>query len=39
MKIDKLNKIKGNIIKLTIILIVMFLIGLIFIKLGNFKGM
>lgn len=39
MKIDKLNNIMKNIVKLTIILIVMVLIGFTFIRLGNFKGM
>lgn len=39
MKIDKLNNIMKNIVKLTIILIVMVLIGFIFIRLFNFKGM
>lgn len=39
MKIDKLNNIMKNIVKLTIILIVMVLIGFVFIKLFNFKGM
>lgn len=39
MKIDKLNNIMKNIVKLTIILIVMVFIGLILIKLFNFKRM